>query len=381
MTCSLHGDCRSKGVYEVLVAAGAVIFREVGRCRHTLSMPTMRGTRDMLASLVRQTPRWEHSSHGEVDMDDQYWSIQRTQVKQAFEWCLSRLMIARHGHGIFEFALSRLHKNLDRLGHAADDSFDIVDENDLRSFPHWDLDYNTRLVLGPLILEQSEIGVAIGGFLSSWEAEMWSMWKESRSLRQDRKGTETGWHARYTHLVEQEAQARKHIPPTPAPSPAPLSPPLPRMPAVSLSLVAPAPYVRQARAPQAVDLVQMRRRRQAASLTPDTVAAEGMAPWWHPLETIWGFFDVDDLVIPMLSPLPFDGDWEGRNGALIHATPDMNYRSCAHSCALSPCSAPSEAKHCRAGVHGVTRTSWGTRRQHTVPPPPPRNNPTPLVCC
>ena len=193
-----------------------------------------------------QTPRWEHSNHGEVDMVDQYWSIQRTQVKQAFEWCLSRLRNARHVHGIFEFALSGLHKNLDRPGHAADDSFDIVDENDLRSFLHWGLDYNPRLVLGPLILEPSEIGVAIGGFLFSWESEMWSMWKESRSLRQDRKGTQTTWHARYTHLVEQEAEARRHGPPTLAPSPAPLLPPLPLIPAVCLSLVAPAPYVRQA---------------------------------------------------------------------------------------------------------------------------------------
>ena len=125
--------------------------------------------------------------------------------------------------------------------------------------------------------------------------------------------------------MEQEAQVRQHTPPTQAPSPAPLPPslppPLPRQPAVSLSLVAPAPYVRQARAPQAVDLVQMRRRRRAASLTPDTVAAESMAPWWHPLEAIGGFFDVDDLVVPVLSPLPCDGDWEGRNGALIHAAP------------------------------------------------------------
>ena len=149
-----------------------VIVREVGRCTHTLSMPTMRGTRDMLARLVRQTPRWEHSSHGEVHMDDHYWSIQRTQVKPVFEWCLSRPRNARHGHGSFEFSLSRLHKTLDRLGHATDESFDIVHENALPSFLHWDLEHNTRLVLGPLILQQSEIGVAIGGFLSSWEAEM-----------------------------------------------------------------------------------------------------------------------------------------------------------------------------------------------------------------
>ena len=205
--------------------AMGVIVPEVGRCTHTLSMPAMRGTRDMLTRLVRQTPRWEFPS--EVGMDDQYWSIQRTQVKQAFEWCLSRLKNARHGHAIFEFSLSPVHKNLHRPGHAADDSFDIVDENDMRSFLHWDLDYNTRLVLGPLIFEQSEIGVAIGGFLSSSEAEMWSMWKESRSLRQDTKGTEARWHARYTHLVEREAQARQHTRPTPAPSPPPLPPPSP----------------------------------------------------------------------------------------------------------------------------------------------------------
>ena len=84
---------------------------------------------------------------------------------------------------------------------------------------------------------------------------MWSMWKESRSLSQDKKGTETRRHARYTHLVEQEAQARQHPPPTLASSPTPIPLPLSLMPAVCLSLVAPAPYIRQARAPQAVELV------------------------------------------------------------------------------------------------------------------------------
>ena len=29
----------------------------------------------LVASLVQQTPRWKHSSHGEVDMNDQCWSI------------------------------------------------------------------------------------------------------------------------------------------------------------------------------------------------------------------------------------------------------------------------------------------------------------------
>ena len=80
------------------------------------------------------------------------------------------------------------------------------------------------------------------------------MWKELRSLSQEKKGTETRWHARYSHLVEQEALVRQHIPPTPTPAPAclppslplppllpSLPPPLPRMPVVSLSLMAPTP--------------------------------------------------------------------------------------------------------------------------------------------
>ena len=39
-----------------MACAIGVLVRVVGRCMHTLSMPTMRGVRDMLASLMRQQP-------------------------------------------------------------------------------------------------------------------------------------------------------------------------------------------------------------------------------------------------------------------------------------------------------------------------------------
>ena len=153
------------------------------------------------------------------------------------------------------------------------------------------------------------------------------------------------------------------------------------MPAVSLSLVAPAPYVRPARAPQAVDLVQMRRRWQATSLTPDTVAAVGMTPWWHALETIWGFFDVEDLVVPVFSPLPFDGDWEGRNGALIHTTPRHELQILRTFLRTVPVLSP---------FRGEALSGWrtwchpdrlgNTQAAHSASSAP-RNNPGPLVCC
>ena len=85
-----------------------VIVREVSQCTYTLCMPTMRGTRDMMSTLVTLRPQWEHSSHAEIDMNDQYWAISRSDVKAAFEWGLSRLRNKRHGHGIFEFSLSKM---------------------------------------------------------------------------------------------------------------------------------------------------------------------------------------------------------------------------------------------------------------------------------
>ena len=33
-----------------------------------LCMHTMCGTRDMISSLIRLRPQWEHSSHAEIDM-------------------------------------------------------------------------------------------------------------------------------------------------------------------------------------------------------------------------------------------------------------------------------------------------------------------------
>ena len=167
-----------------------------------------------------------------------------------------------------------------------------------------------------LNLEQLELGVAIGSFLSRREVEMWSTWKESCSLKHNRNNTVKRWHVKYIQLTETEPVN----PPAPS-SPASLSPPAssacapsshpPPLPANSLSLMALTPYVQHAYAPLVVDIQQMRRRKQAASLTPEIVKSEGMPAWWQPLDTIWGFFDVGDTILPTLSLLPFDGDWEG----------------------------------------------------------------------
>ena len=113
-----------------------LIVRVISACTRTLSMPTMRGVRDIPASLVRLQPNWHSSTHAEIDMDDQYWAISRAQVKQAFEWGLSRLRNARHGHGPFDFSISALHKHLDRIGHATDHTFHIITESEVRSFLH-----------------------------------------------------------------------------------------------------------------------------------------------------------------------------------------------------------------------------------------------------
>ena len=245
-----------------------VIVREVSQCTYTLCMPTMHGTRDMMSSLIRLRPQWEHSSHAEIDMYDQYWAISRRDVKAAFEWGLSRLRNKRHGHGIFEFSLSKLHRHLNRLGHALDETFDIVDETDVCTYLHWDLDHNTLLTICPMILTQSPVGVAIGGFLSSWEAELWCMWRESLSLHQSRTDTINRWrNALQDTTADTEACAT-----------------------LTLTFLQPAPFNTMHSHVGVADLERMRRRLAAATLTPPTVSAEGYTRWWHPLDTIWGFF-------------------------------------------------------------------------------------------
>ena len=276
-----------------------IVVREVSQCTYTLCVPTMRGTRDMISSLIRLPPQWEHSSHAEIDMNDQYWAISRSEVKTAFEWGLSRLRNKRHGHGIFKFSLSKLHRHLDKLGHAVDENYDIVNKTDVRTYLHWDLDHNTLLTMGPLILTQSPMGVAIGGFLSSWEAELWCMWHESISLHQHRTDTIHRWR---TALQATSADAGACG-------------------ALSLTLLQPAPFNTMHSHAGVAGLDRMRRRLAATTLTTPTVAAEGYMPWWHPFDTIWGFFENDTVIVPILSPLAYDGDWDGRNGALIQATP------------------------------------------------------------
>ena len=239
-------------------------------------------------------------------MNDQYWAISRCDVKKAFEWGLSRLRNERHGHGCFEFSLSKLHTHMDKLGHALDDSYDIIDEADIRSYLHWDLDHNTFLTLGPLILTQSPVGVAIGGFLSSWEAELWCMWRESISLHQHRPRLS---HTRRWHTAYQVNTANNgdHAD-------------------LTLTLLPPAPFNTMHSHTGVADLDRMRRCLTAAMLTPRDVTREGFMPWWHPLDTIRGFFEHGDTIVPILSPLPYDGDRDGRNGALIPATPRRDHQ-------------------------------------------------------
>ena len=206
---------------------------------------------------------------------------------------------AEQAHGIFEFSLSKFHKHLDRLGHALDKSYDIVDETDVRTYVHWDPNHNTLLTMGPLILTQSPVGVAIGGFLSSWEAELWCMCRESLSLHQNRADTINRW---CTAL--QATSADTEICTT-----------------LTLTLLQPAPFNTMHSHAGVADLDRMCRRLAAATLTPPTVTAEGYMHWWHPLDTIWGFFENHSVIVPILSPLAYDGDWDGRNGALIQTTP------------------------------------------------------------
>ena len=56
-------------------------------------------------------------------------------------------------------------------------------------------------------------------------------------------------------------------------------------------------------------------------LTPDIIEAEGFTKWWHPTDTLWGFFLINGLHIVLLTPRNWDGGWEGRFGTIIDTAP------------------------------------------------------------
>ena len=132
----------------------------------------------------------------EAGMTDMFWHIPKGEVVPSLNSLFD--LMEREKRGCAEFF--SLHKSgektLDRLGTASSDGFRVLTRAELVDFVTWDLNCNTGLTLGPLLLRQGDRGVPIGGHLSAQVAELWALARELRLIFCDaRAELVTAWTA------------------------------------------------------------------------------------------------------------------------------------------------------------------------------------------
>ena len=171
------------------------------------------------------------------------------------------------------------------------------------------------------------------------------MWRESLSLHHKRTDTISRWH--------DALQATSTDTPACA--------------SLTLTLLQPAPFNTMHSHAGVAHLERMRRRLAATTLTPPTVSAEGYTRCWHPLDTIWGFFETHDAIVPILFPLAYDGDWDGRNGALIQATPRREHHILKQLLCNVPTLAPFKGEATRGWHEWVHPELHGPNPQTPTP--------------
>ena len=89
----------------------------------------------------------------------------------------------------------------------------------------------------------------------------------------------------------------------------------------TLSLIHPIPFVPSSASEFGVTYNGIVSHKNRHLLTPDIVEAEGFTKWWHPTDTLWGFFLINGLHIVLLTPRNWDGGWEGRFGTILDTAP------------------------------------------------------------
>ena len=168
----------------------------------------------------------------------------------------------------------------------------------------WDLNHNTLVVMHQLILRQGGKGIAIGGYLSSWAAELWCLWKEHLAIS-DAGHKETI--ARWLEVLRLDPKKNRDLD-LPATNP-------------TLSLIHPIPFVPSSASELGVTYNGIVSNKKRHLLTPDIIEEEGFTKWWHPTDTLWGFFHIMGLHIVLLTPRNWDGGWEGRFGTILDTAP------------------------------------------------------------
>ena len=103
---------------------GLIVKGVMELCNH-IATPLMHGVRDMFSPCLRINPNWSNTKMAEIDQDDQYWQIDKHEVKLAFTWTVKKLKSSRNGASslLNWFSISKVCKKLDRLGTSTSSDF------------------------------------------------------------------------------------------------------------------------------------------------------------------------------------------------------------------------------------------------------------------
>ena len=151
--------------------------KEIGRCLTVLlkelhcafpfwGTPSVRGVRDIWSHLHRAPPR--DLTYWERDIDNAYWNLDKEAVEAAVKQ--AALLVRKHQNmrGDFMFAIAKGSLLLlDRIGTATGKNYRVFSLEQVTHFVHWDLHANTLFAVWGVVLQQSECGVPIGGFISA----------------------------------------------------------------------------------------------------------------------------------------------------------------------------------------------------------------------
>ena len=89
----------------------------------------------------------------------------------------------------------------------------------------------------------------------------------------------------------------------------------------TLSLIHPIPFAPSSALDLGVTYDGVVTNKNRHLLTPDIVEAEGFTKWWHPTDTLWDFFQINNKHFVLLAPRNRDGGGEGRFGTILDMAP------------------------------------------------------------
>ena len=192
------------------------------------------------------------------------------------------------------FRSQKCAKKIDMLGTSTSSDFRQVRGEEVERYLDGDLNHNTLVVMHQLILRQGGKGIAIGGYLSSWAAGLWCLWKEHMAISDiGHKETIATW----LEILKLDNEKNEdldllNVKPT-------------------LSFNHPIPFVPSSASELGVTYNGIVSNKNRHLLTPDIIEAEGFTKWWQPTDTLWGFFLINGLHVVLLTPRNWDVGWEG----------------------------------------------------------------------